>query len=75
MLIGTAIQNADAIHVLLESRATSTLGPLDAQARVLAGVGALSQGYGRRVHTERPEAADSLPGCDHLLTLSAQEDD
>ena len=32
MLIDTVIQNADAIHVLLESRATSTLA-LDAQAR------------------------------------------
>lgn len=32
MLIDTVIQNADAIHVLLESRVTSTLA-LDAQAR------------------------------------------
>jgi hypothetical protein len=32
MLIDTVIQNADAVHVLLESRATSTLA-LDAQAR------------------------------------------
>ena len=32
MLIDTVIQNADAIYVLLESRATSTLA-LDAQAR------------------------------------------
>jgi hypothetical protein len=71
MLIGTAIRNADAIHMLLESRATFTLGPWMPrtgqclklpprhsggsgpgkaryhplrQARVLAVVGALSQG-------------------------------
>ena len=57
MLIDTVIQNADAIHVLLESRATSTLA-LDAQARAVLEAAAqawwlLEPGLGGRARVAR----------------------
>jgi hypothetical protein len=57
MLIDTVIQNADAIHVLLESRATSTLA-LDAQARAALEAAAqawwlLEPGLGGRARVAR----------------------
>lgn len=57
MLIDTVIQNADAIHVLLESRATSTLA-LDAQARAALEAAAqawwlLEPGVGGRARVAR----------------------
>ena len=65
MLIDTVIQNADAIHVLLESRATSTLA-LDAQAR--AALEAAAQAW----WLLEPGARRPCPRCSPLRPAAQQ---